>query len=869
MQRAFLIFASAVILVWSLVGSGAAVSAADDDCFSTQLKAAKVSASVGLKYEGEDYAKADARLIVQVPKSWKFAQDLLLNGDTQRYRAAMRCVLRYPNDPYPYRDTEARPWSPKVTVQEKWITVEHRAITYIDDTRTRDFGPWRIAVGKRFWTLTLIRPPALDRSWWQEVSVDMGGRAARAISPTPTKGSATHLIWTRAQAKGKPLEVQVQVQPPATKALETRWTHKPWYLVVSALWLSWDLVFFVVLLLLTRALHRSHVSSPATPGEGATKRNILLGACLIAAVALIFELDDQVPAVAGDYGLLSWWPEHRVSIHLMLAACGGAGLCIFGRPRIHALVVVTIAAAYPVVIAITPERFGLPATIWLDEENIADIERLQHTGGFFWLAIACACVAFVWLVGTVALLRRLQLAPRLITQGTPQRGNFPWWVLILCSFAATAIVTLVVWAHQNTWEQETWLSIGSGDAQYDRWHIAYIYNYSLAWFSSGWPDWFSIWTVWLSRAGMLLSALAARSAAPGASSVTPRALERGILTVFFVTTVAPVPASYVGLSVPLLTVPLVLAVGFLLITLGNHRSVLAKELMPGVPLRDVISESDRHWLIGAARKYRDLHSQLRRWEQGDQDGEREQLETKLDQLHRWNPQAASPHSGKSLPHSIDAVELALAWGPRATWWLNACRAASFAAVFALPATAVAFWADQVRGSLWGDMARNQFGVIGLVGYVIASEVIWASVGFVLGALWRVLPGRRGPAKGLGLTLVYAAPVAFHWIITHAIGQSFGTLALDVMLTLLVLTSTGVAMDIDTFRQEDHYWPTKMALVLSVYQLRTASVQLAFFVAQLVALVGVWQQLKGNDPTFLIQPQDPTSSQGGPPAGGSP
>ncbi|WP_381795172.1 DUF6185 family protein [Streptomyces niveus] len=45
-------------------------------------------------------------------------------------------------------------------------------------------------------------------------------------------------------------------------------------------------------------------------------------------------------------------------------------------------------------------------------------------------------------------------------------------------------------------------------------------------------------------------------------------------------------------------------------------------------------------------------------------------------------------------------------------------------------------------------------------------------------------------------------------------------------------------------------------------------QLAFFVAQVVALVGVWQQLKGNDPMVLIEPQSPTGPQGGPSTGDS-
>ena len=85
--------------------------------------------------------------------------------------------------------------------------------------------------------------------------------------------------------------------------------------------------------------------------------------------------------------------------------------------------------------------------------------------------------------------------------------------------------------------------------------------------------------------------------------------------------------------------------------------------------------------------------------------------------------------------------------------------------------------------------------------------------------------------------------------------------LGTLLTLLVLTLTGVAMDIDTFRGEKRYWPTKASLLLSVYQWRTASVQMAFLGGQLVALVTIWQQMKGNDPMILIE-RSPSESAGG-------
>lgn len=868
--RGCLLLCLTVLFVLAEFGLQGRASAADDDCASGELKGAKATTSVRLKHDGEDFTKADTRLIVEVPKSWSLAPDLLLNGDTEGYRAAMRCVLRYPDDPYPYRDTEWRPWPPKVTVQNKSITVEHRAVTNVDATGDRDFGPWRISIGKRLWTLTLLRPPALDKAWWQEITVDLGGRAARTVSPTPTKGSVTRLTWTRAKAGDSPPDVRIQIQPPATKALAAQWNDSPWYLVSSATLLSYDLVLFPALLLLVRRLRRSPVSLSPTPAEEATRRNLLVWACVMFAAVLAFEVDDQAPRFLGDHGLFPWWPDHRVAVHLVISTLGGGALVLFGRPGRAAGTAAALAVAYIGVVASAPEWSALPPGFWLSTEHEGDIDHFRMTWGFLRFALACGCLVLVWMVGLAASVARLRRAVDVQTPGAVPRGVFPHRVLVACAAVAAVLPAMSVWASENLWQQRSWLSIGDSDEGYVRWHVAELLN-DLAWFPSDWPDWIHYWTWWLSLIGALVAVLWARAQAPGAPPVNPGATDLLVINMLFVMEIAPTPGWVAGFPMWLVSVPPIALALYLLLALGRSRSVLSRELLPGTPrrgpLHSVIRESHRRWLIDSARTYRDLHAQLRRLDQGQQDGKRAELEDQLDQLHRWTPPGATaPYVDARLPDSVDSVELALAWGPRATWWRNACRAALFSSLIALPATAVGLWANQIRGPLWSDKFNQRFGFADLLTQVIGSQASWAAAGFVLGALWRLLPGRRGPTKALGLSLVYAAPVAQHWIITRAFDQFFGNWALDVALTLLILTVTGVVMDIDTFRQEGHYWPTKAALLLSVYQLRTASVQVAFFVAQLVALVSIWQQLKGNDPMVLIQPNTPGESSGGSPEG---
>ncbi len=128
---------------------GTTVHAADDACHVEQLKSARVTASVRFEHEGEDFTKAEGRLTVKVPKSWGWSADLLLNGDTERFRTAMRCLLRYPDDPFPYRDTEGRAEPPTVTVEEDGVRVDQRVTTWVVNLQTRHFGPWSLPVGHR------------------------------------------------------------------------------------------------------------------------------------------------------------------------------------------------------------------------------------------------------------------------------------------------------------------------------------------------------------------------------------------------------------------------------------------------------------------------------------------------------------------------------------------------------------------------------------------------------------------------------------------------------------------------------------------------------------------------------------------------
>lgn len=865
----FLLFATGLLCVM-LGGTG---RAEDDECFSKQLKGARVTASVRFEHDGENYSKADGRLTVKVPKSWHRAAHLLLNGDTEHYRTAMRCLLRYPDDPFPYRDTEGRTQPPRVRIEEKWITVDQQVMTWVVSLQDRDFGPWRITPGNRLWTLELMRPPALDGAWWQKVTVDLDGRAGRNLSSVPTSGSSTGMSWTREKAHGKPPDVRITLQPPATKASAARWSEDPWYVFDGLAWLLFDVAVLVLILAAVRAVRGSPVSSPLSGAEDRTVRNLRITGWLAFSFTVVHYFDDPLLGhFANQDTALFLTDRHRTQVHLALAVVTGLALCAFGRPGRIALALVTAATGYVTAVTCRPEWFALPSTLWLDWENHPDeVARFRDHGGMYAFATACACLAFIWAVGATAALLRLWRSGDAPAPG-PFPGRFPHTALAALALLSAALPAVSVWTAQNLWEHQSWLSRRNAHEVYGLWHVATLFN-EVRWFPSDWIGWFHgghLW--WWAPSLAILAVLRARHRAAAPPAVLPAPAEELTLKVFFVVCVAPVFGWYAGVSLPLLPLLALWLALTGLLAYGARRAVLYRELLPGLPLHQVAKESDRPRLLRAARRHRELHARLRRLEQGqEQDVERAELEYELDRLHRQplpSPPPGFPNSWKRLPPSVGPVELALAWGPRATWWDNGCRAALLAALFAVPAAGVQIWADHIRGILWDDKFLQRFGFADTMTQAIGLEVIWAGAGFSLGALWRVLPGRRGPARAWWLSLVFAAPFFVHWIGTRLVHQDFGTWALYASLTLLVLTLTGVAMDIDTFRGEGHYWPTKAGLLMSVYQWRTASIQVAFLVGQIVALVTIWQQLEGNEPMVLIE-RNPSESTGGSSSDSSP
>lgn len=812
--------------------------AADNVCAPGHLVAARVAATVSLHHDGHDFSRVDSEFVIKVPRSWERASDLLLNGDTERYRAAMRCLVRPSGKKHVYWADERRLKAPRVTADASWVTVRHWSTTWVNDRRSHRFGPWKLEAGNRMWTLAFVPPYALKRSEWKTVHVDLGGRGARSVSPAPSRGTADSMTWSSDKI-GSPPAIRLMLQPPTAKALAARMGAASW---MPADWMLsglWDLSILALTVLAARRLAREPQWMPLTSEEEEATDCVRLFATLI------------TPLVLAD-GLLTFaslWAGYRAAYSFIIVAVLGLLFCAVAGPLLAAWPLILAAATMAVAVGGWPQFFHLPAGLEFGTGDAEALHAASTRGGVYWLMLACVCVVFIWLIGCVASVLKLWRSGLSAIAIPRPNGHFRLRMLIPIALVSMVLPAASVWACETTWRQDSWLS--AHDSAYQASHRAELLR-DLAWFPSDWygwivPDWW-----WLITLGIVVM-LKARATSPRGSSVVPDAAEWFALRVLFTVGASLALGWFAGISGYVVSV----AIGWVVLSglamFGGRASILGRDVMSGIALREVVHEGQRRRLVESARRFRELHAELRRLEQGQGDEKRAALERRLDRLHRWPTPgwAASAVPGLrsrvSLPDSVGPVDLALAWGPKATWWENGRRAALFASVIGMPATAVAFWAERVKGTFWDDTLKERFGLLSTVETVFTWQITWATTGFVLGAMWRLLPGRRGPMRAASLSLAFIVPAMGDRLGNILSHQAMGTTMLTLSLILLVLTLTGAAMDIDTFRGERRYWPTRAGLLLSIYQLRTVSLQFAFLLAQIIALLSIWKQL-GSDPT---------------------
>ncbi|UOB15403.1 DUF6185 family protein [Streptomyces sp. HP-A2021] len=772
------------------------------DCAVHRLTSAHASASLRLLHHGRTHSRAESAMTVRVPTSWPLAPKLLMGEDSGAYRQALGCLVREEAGAQLLRPDEWRKAPPRITSDGKEVRIRMETHAWVNERHVA-LGPWQIEAGFARWTIRFKAPEALRAARWDTIEIDPGTQGAEWARPEPSASRGAHvLVWKSSTGSARSIpEIEVRTTPPWQRAWAARDGRDMNNVSVVGSFL-WMVGIAAVATTAVRSARRRPAGALGTPEETSAARRLVGWVWLSPALAALngFRIDPPNAAVVLGVTLSA------------VTAVALAALCHRG----------------PAVLAVTGT---------LGAAAVTSVLVSSSTGA---LITANLLAQSALLCGALAWARQLSAPHR--------RPGLP--VLVPLSVALAAVlVGCHLWLSERGWDRVSWLSDPTTD-EYATRHGEHL--------TSGLHELAADGASWLLGYDTVLTALAivallrARGTAPQSQHAAPSAPDILLMMLLYTVFVTPLIGSYLNNGALVwLQIGLDVAVLGLLLIVGGRRSTLAQRLdVSGRPLREVFAEAHRVDFLHRARQYRELHATLRRLDNGQSDETtmtRGAVERRLRGLHRWRiPGHTNGQASDRLPSDVTVVDVVLAWGPRATWWKNGQRAATYAAFLAAPASALMTWRTWIENGSW---EQTSWGAADTALMLLLWELGWVGAGFLLGALWRLLPGRRGPARALGFGLAYALPIGLDALALLATDEGHGEAALDVSLTLLILTVTALAMDLETFRGERRYWPSRLSLLLSVYQMRYLALQAAYLIAQIVAAITIWQFVTdGGGPT---------------------
>jgi hypothetical protein len=152
------------------------------------------------------------------------------------------------------------------------------------------------------------------------------------------------------------------------------------------------------------------------------------------------------------------------------------------------------------------------------------------------------------------------------------------------------------------------------------------------------------------------------------------------------------------------------------------------------------------------------------------------------------------------PLSIDARDTAVAMGPRADWWHNGLFSMRVGAVVASPAVAYDIYQYYVNQT-FASAATSRGAALELLRIIMGEATLWLSAGFTLGALWILLPGRRGFYKGLALGALVVGAWAADALLSFFVGQaSYIDFRSSPVLIVGFLIAVGIVVEIATLKK---------------------------------------------------------------------
>ncbi|MFG2939879.1 DUF6185 family protein [Streptomyces sp. NPDC048282] len=868
-RLASLLVAALAAMTWWGCFPAAAHGSSLNNCFTDKLDASTANAEIRLAQHHQSYTKVFSDIRVTVPRGWDLAKSLTYSENSEEYRRAIHCLLLGSNKKM--SDNEWRLHNPEVTAMGEWVTVEYNSLTRIEGSGSIRIGPWVFSCANaKKWTVEL-EPQSFHQIHWKRVEATLDDLNFNDHStPVASYTDEKTLVWTEPGDREPDIKFDVDLsgrhsfivasnQPLSGRAGIAAW---------------WVCATIVIALAAFRAQQPSPSTARSAPGAeqrkpkwrvagmrvvrgdspaGALFHWSLLSTAVILMLLLGIPLDADkrlrnsfICILAGLALLLVARPWRRGVSPVVTNEETGTDRSTdpdaAQRRQAHAVIVTACAVAAVGMLALLDHNlFGLP-------KNLAS-GHAPTVQGVIGLMVLGLATVWLWLAAMVAWAWRFALEGGLVRtawtkkwDGAPGRCTAVAGVLV--AMVAAALLASVWRSSRLQWTRRNWLAEGTGTFN----HASYI-NQFMADFSTTDLRWFFSRS-WFLTVIAVLALLYSRVRAQRAEatdkdeqvSLWPGGPDTLLIAALFSFLVGVRGGKTAGSSALYgFWIPLNIISLYGILALGRRRSILG-QLGDCFQSNMVTSKKRRRELPGKAQRYRYLNHQLYLLDQGrGGSATRQQLEGELHRLHQW---VATGCDGKMPPpEQISVLDIALAWGPTGQWWSNAVRAGRLAFWFGIPASVALTYVD-LRDP-WDRMQSLYLptGVPDIVLGFLLNQLAWAGAGFVLGALWRLLPGSSSPVRAWSLVVAYAIPVCVALLLTGITDTNLTEVILYAVLMLSVLTLTSMLMDTVTFKRELDLWPSRFALLLSIYQVRGFSTKIVWLLTQLAAVIKILQDLR--------------------------
>ncbi len=389
----------------------------------------------------------------------------------------------------------------------------------------------------------------------------------------------------------------------------------------------------------------------------------------------------------------------------------------------------------------------------------------------------------------------------------------------------------------------------------------------------------------------------------GTPSFRPSMGEYRLLGLLFAAVVVTTGSSYVGFAVPITFIVAFFIVGFILPWARRFNRL--ENILKTIRVRS--DDDEKQWVERERKRKRklpkipkgptDLRSQLITQQvrmdalrdrarslvadlnAGDKklcDYETERKEIEISLAKFPFPPASATFTADwpgPLSPSVRPANIALAIGPgKGDWWDNGLCAAKIVAVPSILAMAYFSYIEYIKIED-GRISRftSYFGLLRLLESMVWEVGFWVVAAFVLGCLWRTIPGRRGPIKGAVLWAGFVIPSAIDFTLGRGLfhqDQVDGVL-MHALLLLLELLLVGLILDWFTLRDADTFRIHRWQSLATLYGLRgvgpTLSTLLVVVVPLLATVIGIYIQLTSGStaPDMLrVPPPGPGSTRPG-------